>query len=51
MAYLRWLLGYFNDDLRLALAAYNAGEQTVDKYGGIHPILKRATTCAASLQA
>jgi soluble lytic murein transglycosylase-like protein len=37
MAYLRWLLSYFNDDLRLALAAYNAGEQTVDKYGGIPP--------------
>ena len=37
MAYLRWLLGYFKDDLRLALAAYNAGEQTVDKYGGIPP--------------
>jgi soluble lytic murein transglycosylase-like protein len=37
MAYLRWLLGYFNDDLQLALAAYNAGEQTVDKYGGIPP--------------
>ena len=37
MAYLRWLLGYFNDDLPLALAAYNAGEQTVDKFGGIPP--------------
>ena len=37
MAYLRWLLGYFKDDLRLALAAYNAGEQTVDKFGGIPP--------------
>jgi soluble lytic murein transglycosylase-like protein len=37
MAYLRWLLGYFNDDLQLALAAYNAGEQTVNKYGGIPP--------------
>jgi len=37
MAYLRWLLGYFNEDLRLALAAYNAGEKTVDKYGVIPP--------------
>ena len=37
MAYLRWLLGYFKGELHLALAAYNAGEQTVDKYGGIPP--------------
>jgi hypothetical protein len=37
MAYLRWLLEYFNDDLRLALAAYNAGERTVEKYGDIPP--------------
>lgn len=37
MAYLRWLLKHFDDDLRLALAAYNAGEQAVHRYGGIPP--------------
>jgi soluble lytic murein transglycosylase-like protein len=37
MAYLHWLLGYFDGKLHLALAAYNAGEKTVDKYGGIPP--------------
>lgn len=31
--YLRILLARFNDDLRLALAAYNAGESAVIKYG------------------
>ncbi len=37
MAYLRWLLAFFQGDVRLALAGYNAGEQTVLKYGGIPP--------------
>jgi soluble lytic murein transglycosylase-like protein len=37
MAYLRWLLKHFHGDLRLALAAYNAGEQTVQEYGDIPP--------------
>ena len=37
MAYLRWLLDYFDDDLRLALAGYNAGENAVLKYNGIPP--------------
>jgi soluble lytic murein transglycosylase-like protein len=31
--YLRYLMQLFNNDLRLALAAYNAGEQNVIKYG------------------
>ncbi len=37
MAYMRWLLSFFRGDLRLALAAYNAGERTVEKYLGIPP--------------
>ena len=35
--YLRDLLEMFNFDLRLALAAYNAGEQSVMKYGMVIP--------------
>jgi soluble lytic murein transglycosylase-like protein len=31
--YLRWLLNTFNQDVRLALAGYNAGEGAVMKYG------------------
>jgi len=37
MAYLRWLLDQYEGDLGLSLAAYNAGEQIVDSYGGIPP--------------
>ena len=37
LAYLRWLLAYYQGDVRLAAAAYNAGEKAVDKYGGIPP--------------
>jgi soluble lytic murein transglycosylase-like protein len=37
LAYLRWLLAYYQGDVRLAVAAYNAGEKAVDKYGGIPP--------------
>lgn len=32
-AYLRFLLDFFDNDLRLALAGYNAGENAVLKYG------------------
>ena len=35
--YMRDLLSLFNDDIRLALAAYNAGENAVVKYNGIPP--------------
>ncbi len=36
--YLRYLLDKFNDDLHLALAAYNAGPKKIEKFGGIPPI-------------
>ena len=37
LAYLRWLLAYFQGDLSLVAAAYNAGEGAVNRYRGIPP--------------
>lgn len=37
LAYLRWLEKYFKGDLVRVIAAYNAGEGAVDRYGGIPP--------------
>lgn len=35
--YIRWLSEHFDQDLPLVLAGYNAGEATVERFGGVPP--------------
>lgn len=37
VAYLKWLLAYYQGNVELVAAAYNAGEKAVDKYRGVPP--------------
>lgn len=37
VSHLRYLLDRYSGNIRLALAAYNAGENAVDKHGGVPP--------------
>jgi len=43
MAYLRWLMAYFEGDISLVAAAYNAGERAVERYRGVPPYLETLT--------
>ncbi len=40
LAYLRWLLSFFEGDVLLVTAAYNAGERAVERYKGVPPYLE-----------
>jgi hypothetical protein len=48
--YLRYLLNLFNDNLSLALAGYNAGENAVFRYRGIPPYQETQTYVQRVLQ-
>ena len=37
LAYLQWLLSFFEGDVTLVTAAYNAGERAVERYKGVPP--------------
>ncbi|MEI8394240.1 MAG: transglycosylase SLT domain-containing protein [Rhodospirillaceae bacterium] len=44
MSYLRWLLAYFEGDVRLTLAGYNAGEGAVNRHGNTVPPFSETRT-------
>ena len=57
LAYLRWLLAYYEGDVTLVAAAYNAGEGTVNRYRGVPPyaetrayVLRILTSLGAATQ-
>lgn len=49
--YMRWLLDQFGGDVRLALAAYNAGEGSVKKYGNQIPPYRETKSYVARITA
>lgn len=40
MAYLRWLMAYYQGNVVLVAAAYNAGEGAVNRYRGVPPFIE-----------
>jgi soluble lytic murein transglycosylase-like protein len=48
--YLKYLHWYYRGDLRLALAAYNAGPGAVAKYGGVPPYMETREYITAVLE-
>ena len=50
VGHLRWLLDQFNDDVTLAIAAYNAGPGNVARYGGLPPYPETRTYVAKVLR-
>jgi soluble lytic murein transglycosylase-like protein len=48
-AYLRVLMRRYDGDLVRALAAYNAGPKTVDRFGGVPPYRETQAYVAAVL--
>jgi soluble lytic murein transglycosylase-like protein len=51
VAYLKSLLTRFNDDVSLALAAYNAGPKAVEKYGNTVPPYKETRNYVTRIRA